>query len=382
MTDVADPIVIIGSGLAGYTVAREVRKLDAQRPLVLVTGDGGDFYSKPMLSNALAQNKNAAQLVNTPAATMAAQIGLALRNGTKATRIDRAAHRIETSDGAIGYSQLVLAIGADPIRLPLGGDAADRVRSVNDLRDYAAFRTELGGTRRVAIIGAGLIGCEFANDLVGAGFNVVVIDPMARPLASLLPPAAGDAVRLALAEAGIEWRLGTGVESVNATAAGMRLSLADGSTLDADVVLSAVGLRPRTQLAREAELTIERGIVVDAHGRTSDPDITAIGDCAQYGSAVLPYVLPIMNAARSLARTLTGNPTPIAFPTMPVIVKTPACPVVVAPAPKDVQGEWSTEGDGRDLKLVFSDHAQRVRGFALTGARTGERAALVKMVTT
>jgi rubredoxin-NAD+ reductase len=379
---VTDPIVIVGSGLAGYTVAREVRKLDAQRALVLVTGDNGDFYSKPMLSNALAQNKNAGQLVNTPAATIAAQVGLSLRNGTKVLRIDRAAHRIETTDGTIGYSQLVLAIGADPIRLPLAGDAANRVRSVNDLRDYATFRSELDAARRVAIIGAGLIGCEFANDLAGAGFSVVVIDPMAQPLANLLPGAAGDAVRAALADAGIEWRLGTAVQAVDATAAGVRLTLNDGSTLDADVVLSAVGLRPRTQLAREAGLATERGIVVDAYGRTSDPDIVAIGDCAQYGNAVLPYVLPIMNAARGLARTLISDPTPIAFPTMPVIVKTPACPVAVVPAPKDVPGDWATEGAGSDLKLVFSDGAQRVRGFALTGARTAERAAWVKRVAT
>lgn len=375
------PIVIVGSGLAGYTIAREVRKLDARRPLVLVTGDSGDFYSKPMLSNALAQNKDAAQLVNTPAATMAAQIGLTLHNGTNLLRIDPAARRIETSDGTIDYAQLVLALGADPIRLPLAGDAADRVRSVNDLRDYAAFRSALRGARRVAIIGAGLIGCEFANDLAGAGYQVVVIDPMAQPLASLLPAQAGAAVRSALADAGIEWHLGTAVQSVDAAGPTLRLVLADGSRIEADVVLSAVGLRPRTQLARDAGLTAERGIVVDTFGRTSTPDIMAIGDCAQYGGAVLPYVLPIMNAARSLARTLTGDPTPIAFPTMPVIVKTPACPVAVVPAPKEVQGEWSVDGSGCDLKLVFNDHAQRVRGFALTGSRTTERAALAKLVT-
>lgn len=375
------PIVIVGSGLAGYTVAREVRKLDAHRELVLVTSDNGDFYSKPMLSNALAQKKNAAQLVNTPAATIAAQIGLSLRNGTSVLRIDRAGSRIETTDGAIDYAQLVLALGADPIRLPLAGDAADRVRSVNDLRDYAEFRNALDGVRNVAIIGAGLIGCEFANDLAGAGYQVVVIDPLAQPLATLLPAPAGVAMKTALSGAGIAWRLGTGVQAATTTSSGIQLTLTDGTTVEADAVLSAVGLRPRTQLAREAGLTVERGIVVDAFGRTSDEHIMAIGDCAQYGTAVLPYVLPIMNAARSLARTLTGQPTPIAFPTMPVIVKTPACPVAVVPAPRDEPGEWSTEGSGCDLKLVFSDTAARVRAFTLTGSRTAERAALVKLIT-
>lgn len=377
-TGATDPVVIVGSGLAGWAVARELRKLAPAAPVTLVTADAGDFYAKPMLSNAFAQGKAPAQLVTTAAAAMAAQVRVELRDHTRVLGIDRATKTLETDRAPIAWSRLVLALGADPIRLRLAGDAADAVLSVNDLRDYATFRAALPTAGRVGIIGAGLIGSEFANDLATAGHAVTVIDPLAYPLASLVPESAGRAVREALAAAGVTWRLGTSVTAVDRNGTGFALRLADGSNVDVDLVLSAVGLRPRVDLARTAGIAVDRGIVVDRHAATSDADVFAIGDCAQYEGRVLPYVLPIMTAARALARTLAGEPTPIAFPVMPVVVKTPACPVAVAPVAPSAYGAWSEEASGRDVKLVFTDPTSRVLGFALTGARVAERAALAK----
>ncbi len=378
------PIVIVGSGLAGYTVAREVRKLDALRPIVVVTRDSGDFYSKPMLSNALAQKKMPGDLVTTRAQAMVEQLKIALASGVEIRSIDRASRRIDTSAGEMAYGQLVLALGADPIRLPLGGDAVEEVLSVNDLRDYARFRERLRPGVRVAIIGGGLIGCEFANDLVADGYAVTVIDPMAHPLASLLPAAAAETVRAGLAAAGVTWRLGTGVASVQRRHDGLVIGVTEGDEVVADVVLSAVGLRPRASLAREAGLPVNRGIVVDRFARTSDPHIFALGDCAEYEGRVLPYVLPIMNAAKSLARSLVGEPTPIVFPTMPVTVKTPACPVAVVPVQRDLRGSWEAEGDATvatdGIKLLFRDENAALRGFALTGKRCADRQAVTKLV--
>jgi rubredoxin-NAD+ reductase len=375
-----DPIIIVGSGLGGYTVARELRKLDRQTPLVMVTQDSGDFYSKPMLSNALAQRKSPAQLVTTPADGMAGQLDVTLLKGTRVTGIDTASRRIATPLGDYRYGALVLALGADPIRLPLAGDAAESVLSVNDLADYARFRAAVGNAHRVAVIGAGLIGCEFANDLAGAGYAVTVIDPTAYPLASLLPEAAGRSLVAPLESVGVAWRFGRSVSSVDRAQGGYRLTLDNGSTLDADVVLSAVGLRPRTALARQAGLEVNRGIVVDNHGRTSAEAVFALGDCAEYGDAVLPYVAPIMNAARALAQTLAGRPTAIVFPPMPVIVKTPACPVAVQPAPREASGQWRLLEHGEGVKMTFTDTDERLVGFALTGAKAGERAALTRLL--
>lgn len=375
-----DPIVIIGSGLAGWTIARELRKLDKSIPMTLITADAGDFYSKPMLSNALASGKLPMQLINTPADTMARQLDVSLLSNTQAMAIDATAHRIDSSAGPHGYAKLVLALGADPIRLPLEGDAADAVMSVNDLWDYARFRKAIEGRKHIALIGAGLIGCEFANDLAGAGFRVSVIDPTGYPLSSLLPERAGRRMIEPLQKAGVAWHFGEAVSAANRADRGYRLNLKGGAVIEADAVLSAVGLRPRTALAKAAGLAANRGIVADAQLRTSDPDVFALGDCAEICGRVLPYVLPIMHAARALAQTLAASPTGVRFPPMPVVVKTPDCPVVVQPVPRDAAGAWQIEEDNKGLKATFSDSQGHLLGFALTEARIDERMALTKLL--
>lgn len=374
------PIVIVGSGLAGWTAVRELRKLDKTIPVTLVTADSGDFYSKPMLSNALAQGKAPAQLVGTAAEAMACQQGITLLQRTRALGIDRPRKALLTDRGEVPYSRLVLALGADPIRLTLSGDAAEAVLSVNDLEDYARFRQALDSARRVAILGAGLIGCEFANDLAAAGHAVTVLDPAAWPLASLLPEAAGRALIAPLEKLGVDWRLGNAVAKVDHAANGYRLTLGSGEALDADLVLSAVGLRPRIALAQAAGLTVNRGIVTDALLRTNDADIFALGDCAEIEGQTRPYVLPIMHASRALAQTLAGTPTAVAFPPMPVVIKTPACPVAVQPVARDAQGNWEITADGRGVKGMFHGADRRLLGFALTQGYADERAALTRLL--
>ncbi len=374
-----DPIVIAGTGLAGITVARELRKLDKDAPLVLVTADDGAFYSKPMLSNALAAGKTAAQLATTPGAALAAQLGARLIAGTRIAAIDPAAHTLDTGSETLRYSSLVLALGADPIRLVLGGDAAEAVLSVNDLADYARFRATIDGARSVAILGAGLIGCEFANDLRSSGRAVAVIDIAAQPLGRLLPPQSGARLRAALAEAGVDWHLGTSVRAVRRDGAGLVLDLADGGHVAADAVLSAIGLAPRIGLAATAGLATGRGIRVDRWLRTSAPDIYALGDCAEVEGLVLPFVMPIMQAARALARSLAGTPTALAYPAMPVVVKTPALPVVVAPPPRPMpDGSWSETATPGGITARFHDAAGALQGFALLGDAVATRAALTK----
>ena len=373
-------VVIVGSGLAGWTAVRELRKLDKALPVTLVTADSGDFYSKPMLSNALAQGKAPDQLVGTAADAMAAQLGVRLLKETRASGIDRARKALLTDRGEVPYARLVLALGADPIRLTLAGNAADAVLSVNDLADYARLRAALDGVRSVAILGAGLIGCEFANDLAAAGHAVTVLDPAAWPLATLLPQAAGEALIAPLEKLGVTWRLGQAVTQVDHSESGYRLTLGNGETLSTDLVLSAVGLRPRIALAKDAGLAVNRGIVADAFLRTGDQDIFALGDCAEIEEQTRPYVLPIMRAARTLARTLAGTPTPVAFPPMPVVIKTPACPVAVQPVARDAQGRWEIAADERGVRGLFYDADQRLKGFALTQGHVDERAALTRQL--
>src|SRR5512143_681611 len=175
-------IVIVGSGLAGYTLLKEIRKRDAATPLTLVTADDGTFYSKPNLSNALASGKTAAALAGAVAEKMAADLNATVLPHTRVTAIDTQAQRLVTRQGEIAYGKLVLALGADPLPHGLAGDSAHDVLAVNDLAGYAAFRGALDGKRRVTVLGGGLIGCEFANDLAHAGYVVDVVHLGAWPL--------------------------------------------------------------------------------------------------------------------------------------------------------------------------------------------------------
>lgn len=373
-----NPIIVLGSGLAGYTVVRELRKLNREIPITLVTSDNGDYYSKPMLSNAFAQNKDATSLVLTNAADMAKQLNIKLLVETEVHAIDRASRQLDTTAGTLSYDKLVLALGADPIRIPLQGDTVSEVMSVNDLADYAKLREALGAAKSIVIMGGGLIGCEFANDLAVAGYAVTVIDPGAYPLASLMPEQAGKQLLKPLAKLGVAWRFGTSVQRMDRAQSGYALTLADGSNLPADLVLSAVGLRPRTQLARDAGIVVNRGIVVNGKLCSSDEAIYALGDCAEIEGKVLPFVLPIMHAGRALARVLNGEEAQAVFPAMPVVVKTPAHPVAVSPVARDAVGTWQEIASGQGVKMEFVDALNKLSGFVLTGGYAEERNEMAK----
>ena len=374
------PVVIIGSGLAGYTVAREFRKLDTETPVVILSEDHGGFYSKPMLSNAFAQKKSADALLMKDAAKMAAEIKIEVRPNSKVSAIDPQRKQLTVNGEELSYSKLILALGADPIRLPLQGDGADAVLSVNDLDDYRRFREAVEGKKDIVILGAGLIGCEFANDLVGAGYKVQVIDLAPQLLGRLLPPESAAFIQRKLEGEGVVFHLGTTTQKVERIGGKFSLSLANGDSILADVVLSAVGLRPRIALAASAGIKTNRGIVVNGLLQTNFEDIYALGDCAEVEGRVLPFVMPIMHAARALAPILSGNPAPVHYPAMPVAVKTPACPTVVSPPEPGEQGGWKVEGSIDGVKAVFHHTNGQLLGFALMGTAVSEKAALTQQL--
>jgi rubredoxin-NAD+ reductase len=372
-------VVIVGSGLGGYSLARELRKLDRETPVTIVTGDGGESYGKPMLSNALAQGKSPAALVQKSAAQVAADLAATVLTRTVVTAIDRTARTVmlrgpEGTERTLPYTRLVLAIGADPRPYRVEGSDGVPIRTVNDLDDYAAWRDGLTAGQTVLLIGAGLIGCEFANDLALAGLSVSMVDPAPWPLGRLLPGELGAEVATALGEAGIRLHLGRTIARIEPGQA----ILDDASVVTFDRALSAIGLMPRTGLAATAGLTIDKGIVVDRRLASSDPSIFAIGDCAQTEAGPLPFVLPLMAQARALAATLAGTPTDLVLPALPVVVKTPCLPSVVCPPPLGATGAWHVQGQGRDRRALYLDERGTAIGFALTGSFTGERQALAK----
>ena len=374
------PIVIIGSGLAGYTLARELRKLDKETPLAMVTADDGRFYSKPMLSNALASGKSPDALATQDAAQMQVQLNAEIHTHATVDAIDPGQHSISVNGKTIAYSKLVLALGAGAIRPPLQGNAVNAVLSVNDLSDYARFRDAISGVRRIAIMGGGLIGCEFANDLRIAGYEVEVIHPGNHPLDSMLPAEAGDAVKQSLEAMGVVWHLNRKAEAVNRSGQDLHVTLSDGSEVVADVVLSAIGLRPNTALAQAAGIQVNRGIVVNRKLESSAQDVYALGDCAEVGGHVMLYVMPLMQCARALAKTLSGSPTEVAYSAMPVAVKTPACPIAVCPPPAGSDGKWQASCDEDGVCALYYGAENTLLGFALTGKATAQKNALAQRI--
>jgi len=369
-------IVVVGSGMAGFGVLRELRRLSPEAKLTLVTLEDGHFYSKPALSTALAKGKIADTLITSNAEKMAAQLKLDARTGRKAEAIDCAGKALLTTGGPVPYDALVLATGALPVRPPLDGDAAHRAIPVNQLDHYARLRKELPEGARVLIMGSGLVGTEFANDLISTGYHPVVVDMLPLPLAQLVPPAVGEKVRDALAAEGVEWHLGRRITAINyrVGALGYVATLDDGTRIEADLVLSAVGLRPNIALAAEAGLEVGMGIKVNQYGQTSDPHIFAIGDCAEYQHGLSAYVTPIMAAARGIAPSALGTPTEIRFPPLSVQVKTTLLPINLLPPPRTAQGEWLCLEDGEQgSKHQFVDTDGIVRGYVLTRDKCEER---------
>ena len=383
------PIVIIGSGMAGYTLAREFRKLNPTQELVMISADDAVNYAKPTLSNALVGNKAPDQIGLADATKMRTQLNIRIENDTWVKSIDADKHELTLDQAGQtttqGYSKLILAVGANPVRLAIAGDGSDDIHVVNSLTDYRTFRENLSKRKdkRVVILGAGLIGCEFANDLLHSNYDVTVIDLAPQPLGRLLPNYVAEAFKTNLEQAGIKFALSTTVEKVTKINDGedYAVTLANGQTLVADIVLSAIGLQPNIALAKEANIQTSRGIITNTLLETSQPDIYAVGDCAEVNGTLLPFVMPIMQQARALAKTLSGQNTNVHYPAMPVAVKTPAAPLTVLPAPLDVEVNWETEEFDDGMLAKAADGQGTLRGFVLLGATAGkQRLTLTKLV--
>jgi rubredoxin-NAD+ reductase len=374
------PVVIVGTGLAGYNLAREFRKLDGETPLLLITADDGRSYSKPMLSTGFGKNKEADGLSMAEPGAMAEQLKAEVRTHTRISGIDPGHKRLWIGEESVHYRDLILAWGAETVRVPVEGDAGDAIFPINDLEDYARFRAAAAGKRRVLILGAGLIGCEFANDLIVGGYEVDLVAPCEQVMPTLLHPAAAAAVQAGLENLGARFHLGPVLTRLLRTGDGLEAHLSDGEVVLCDLVVSAIGLRPRVDLAAAAGLEVGRGVVVDRHLKTSHANIYALGDCAEVDGLNLLYVMPLMSCARALAQTLAGTSTPVKYGPMPVTVKTPVCPLVVSPPPKGREGVWTVEGQGADIKALCHDADGNLLGYALTGAAVMDKLALNKVL--
>ncbi len=207
-----EPIVIIGSGLAGFGIARAIRRLDAACELIMICADSGASYSKPQLSTALFAKKTASDLVMNSAAEMGNELHMQMIVRTRVTKLDHENSQLTTDKGhTIQYSQLVMATGSSARKLQLEGDSNESLISVNSLKDYHYFQGQLQGKKDILVIGGGLIGCEFSNDLLTSGHQVKLVEPCARLINVLVPPQVSLRLEQAFEKNGAQLHLGRGV---------------------------------------------------------------------------------------------------------------------------------------------------------------------------
>ena len=307
-------VVIVGAGTAGWTMARAIREVHSAIPITLVTGCSGDLYDKPLLSVAMAKAIGVPALVKEAGAAAAQRLGIRLVPETVAISITPGANALRTTRGAMRYDHLVLA----HVALPRMDERLSKSLcwAVNDLRCYARFRDALGKPRRaqqLVVIGAGLVGCEMANDLALAGHTVVLIDVAERPLASVITPAESAELLQAWSKLPITFIGRTSIKSVASEGQGVAVETDAGFSIKADHVLSATGLQTPSRLAESAGLQWNNGIAVDPMSlATNVPNVHALGDCISINGQPLRFIEPIAKQARVIASRLAGC-APLAY---------------------------------------------------------------------
>src|SRR3990167_1891821 len=378
-------IVIIGTGLAGYMLAKEFRKLDTQTPLTFITKLDGYFYSKPLLSTALTHQKTPDELWMNKVETMRMQLNAEIYTHCEVFKIDSDNKKIffhneKNNKKELSYDKLILANGADHISIPLSGDAVSEIVSVNHLEDYRILREKIKNKKRIAIFGSGLVGCEFANDLTNAGFSVTMISPDNYLLKKFVPEIIARALQTALEKLGVKFYLSLFPKIINKKNLHDEIILSDNQKIETDLILSATGIKPNLLLAKSADVKTNIGIITNQYLQTSNENIFAIGDCAELNGEMKMYVAPIIHNARILAEILAGKTPLIENKIMPIVIKTPACPIVTVPPAKNITGEWKTDVDDVNCRALFYDKENHLRGFALSGNCVKEKMILVNRV--
>ncbi|WP_343649164.1 NADH:flavorubredoxin reductase NorW [Enterobacter sp.] len=369
-------IVIIGSGFAARQLVKNIRRQDASVPLTLIAADSMDEYNKPDLSHVMSQNQRAEDLTRQTAGEFAEQFNLRLFPYTWVTDIDAAAHVVKAKDKAWQYDRLVLATGASAFVPPV--DGRELLITLNSQQEYQASESLLRDAARVMIVGGGLIGTELAMDFCRAGKAVTLVDHAASILSALMPAEVSSRLQHRLTDMGVHLLLKSQLLGLSKTESGIRASLDRSRSIEVDAVIAATGLRPEIALAQRAGAETNRGIKVDSGLQTTQPDIYALGDCAEINGQVLPFLQPIQLSAMYLAKNLLGGSMPLKLPAMLVKVKTPELPLHLAGETQRQDLNWQISLAPQGMVARGEDDDGNLRAFVVSEDRMKEAFALLK----
>lgn len=304
----SEPLVIIGNGMAAARLVDELAKSSLGRYAIAVIGDEPRLaYNRVLLSSVLAGEATSQEIELKPA-TWWRDRGVTLKYGARATSVDLAAREVTTSTGKrVGFSKLVFATGSSALRLPVpGGDLAG-VHVFRDSHDVDRLIELAEQKKRVVVVGGGLLGLEAAYGLAKAGADVTLIHLMDRLMERQLDAAAAELLKTLVERKGVKILLNANTARIHGAGAVERVELADGRKLDADAVIFAAGIRPNTSLAKDAGVSVNRGIVVDDAMATKTTGVFALGECAEHRGTCYGLVEPAYEQAKVLARHLAGG---------------------------------------------------------------------------
>ena len=274
-----DRIVIIGGGAAGFAAAEQLRRAGYANGIVMLSHEAQAPLDRPNLSKDYLAGHAQEDWIPLRSEKFYAKNGIELRLGVEATSIDTSARAVALADGArVTYDRLLLATGAEPVRLAIPGADLPHVHTLRSLSDCHAIIEQSKQARRAVVMGASFIGLEVAASLRARNIEVHVVAPEKRPMERILGPEMGDFIRALHEEHGVVFHL----EDTASAIADKRVTLKSAGSLEADLIVVGIGVRPRTQLAEKAGLAIDRGIVVNRHLETSVPGIFAAGDIARW----------------------------------------------------------------------------------------------------
>lgn len=310
----SETVVIIGAGQAGGDMTTALRQQGFEGRIVLIGEEPALPYRRPPLSKAyLSGEMSEAQLYIKPASTYEKQ-NVDVKTGVRVESIDRAAHTVTLDTGeVIEYTKLAFCTGGHARRLPLAGAEKPNVHYVRTIADIERLKAQFQPGKRLLIIGGGYIGLEAAAVGIKKELNVTLVEALPRLLARVTGPELSEYYYGVHSAKGVDIKLGAGVEALEGGDTVETVVLADGTRLQADVIIVGIGLIPNTELAEAVGLDVDNGILVDLQCRSSDPDIFAAGDCANHDHGFLlrrirlESVPNASEGARVIAATICGK---------------------------------------------------------------------------
>ena len=305
--------MIVGGGLAAARTAEQLRRSEYAGAITIVSDEAHLPYDRPPLSKEVLRSET--DDVTLKPAEFYAEKDITVLLGNGARSLDTAAQTLTLADGSeLGYDELIIATGLLPKRISSFPDL-EGIFVLRSMDESLALRKAAGAARRAVVIGAGFIGCEVAASMRGLGVDVVLVEPQPAPLASVLGEQIGGLVTRLHRDEGVDVRCGVGVTEVSGEGRVQKVTLGDGTELDADLVVVGIGSRPATEWLDGSGITVDNGVVCDDAGRASAPHVWAIGDVASWrdtvgGQVRVEHWSNVADQARALVPALLGQDAP------------------------------------------------------------------------